>query len=124
MNDEAGQFSFDKDTSFSDTGGAARASIVNRTRRVIRDQAVGMQKQRQKTRSLWVPLAICSSLLLVICYAIWAVLDGYDLTPSGVPDASDQMVLLLLWFLPVSLVVLGLTWVRRGRNRVGSEVRQ
>ena len=93
-------------------GAGARATIVNRTRRVVREQALGMQQQREKTRSLWLPMAICSTLLLVICYAIWAVLDGYDLTPNGVPDASDQMLLLLLWGLPITLVALGLTWLR------------
>ena len=103
---------------------AARAAIVNRTRRVVREQALGMQRQRQKTRSLWVPLTICSTLLLLVCYAIWAVLDGYDLTPNGVPDASDQMLLLLLWGLPITIVALGMAWVRRGRPRFGNEVPQ
>lgn len=99
----------------------ARASVVNRTRRVVREQARTIQQQKEKTRSLWAPLAICSTLLLVICYAIWAVLDGYDLTPNGVPDASDQVLLLLLWFLPITLVALGLTWLSRGRTRLGGE---
>ena len=104
--------------------GAARAAIVNRTRRVVRAQAVYLQQQRQKTRSLWLPVTICSTLLLLVCYAIWTVLDGYDLTPNGVPDASDQMLLLLLWGLPVTLVVLGLVWLQRGRSRLGSEAPQ
>ncbi len=56
----------------------------------------------------------------LICYAIWAVLDGYDLTPNGVPDASDQMMLLLLWSLPVTAVMLGLAWRQRGRARLDS----
>ena len=126
MNGEAGHLSHPSEISSTQSSfsGAAQSLIVNRTRRVIREQAIGMQKQRQKARGLWVPLGICSTLLMVICYAIWAMLDGYDLTPSGVPDASDQIMLLLLWFLPVSLVALGIVWVRRGRNLVGSEVRQ
>ena len=64
----------------------ARASVVNRTRRVVHDQALRMQAERIRSRGLWVPLAICSALLLVICYAIWAVMAGYDLSPTSVPD--------------------------------------
>jgi hypothetical protein len=98
----------------------ARAGMVNRTHRVVREQALTMQEQKRKSRSLWVPLMIFSFLMLVICYAIWGVLDGYDLTPNGIPDASDQMMILLLWSLPVTAVLLGLVWIKRGRNRVGS----
>ena len=100
--------------------GAARSAVVNRTHRVIRDEAVKMQEQRKRSRSLLAPLFISSVLLLLICYAVWAVMAGYDLTPTGVPDASDQMPLLLLWSLPVTVVVLGLVWLRRNRTRNGS----
>ena len=98
----------------------ARSVVANRTHRVVREQALTMQEQKRKSRSLWVPLAIVSSLLMVLCYAIWGMLDGYDLTPNGIPDASDQLMLLLLWSLPVTALVLGLVWVKRGRSRVGS----
>ena len=95
----------------------ARASVVNRTRRVIHEEALRMQQDRSRTRSLWAPLAICSALLMVICYAIWGTLAGYDLTPTSIPDASDQMMLLiLLWSIPIAAVALGLIWFRRGRG--------
>jgi len=101
----------------------ARASIVNRTHRVVREQALVMQEQKQRSRSLWVPLGIFSMLLVGLCYAVWAVLEGYDdLAPNGLPDASDQMFLLLLWSLPVTAVLFGLVWFQRGRNRANSEV--
>ena len=94
----------------------ARASVVNRTRRVIHDQAVRMQQDRSRHRSLWLPLAICSTLLLVLCYAIWGMMAGYDLTPTSIPDASDQMLFfLMLWSIPVAAVALGLIWFRRSR---------
>ncbi len=96
--------------------GNARAHVVNRTHRVVRDQALRMREQRNRSRSLWVPLGISSALLVVCCYAIWGVLDGYDLTPNGIPDASDQVMLLLLWSLPITVVVLGLIWFRRSRS--------
>ena len=103
-----------------DDRGTARAAVVNRTHRIIREQALEMQEQRKRSRSLLVPLLISSALLLVICYAIWALMAGYDLTPTDVPDASDQVLLFLLWSLPVSMVVLGLTWFRR-RGRSGEQ---
>jgi hypothetical protein len=100
----------------------ARAEIVNRTHRVVREQALEMREQRSVKRSLWVPVAICSSMLLLICYAAWGMMDGYDLTPTGIPDASDQIMVLMLWSLPLTAFVLGLVWVRRGRNRANREV--
>ena len=102
---------------------AARAKVVNRTHRVVREQAREMREQRARSRSLWAPVAIFSVLLPVICYAVWFMMDGYDLTPNGVPDASDQMFLLILWSLPLTIVVLGLVWFKRGR-RVNGEVNQ
>lgn len=106
-------------TAFSQDSGTARSAVVNRTHRIIREQAVKMQEERKRSRSLWVPIFISSTLLLVICYAVWANMAGYDLTPNGVPDASDQVLLFLLWSLPVTVVLLGLIWLRR-RNRSGS----
>jgi hypothetical protein len=99
----------------------ARGVVVNRTHRVVREQALTMREQRSKSRSLWVPLAISSILMLMICYAIWGMLDGYDLTPNGIPDASDQLMILLLWSLPVTAAVMGLVWFKRARTRSDSE---
>lgn len=97
----------------------ARGVVVNRTHRVVREQALNMQEQKQKSRSLWVPLAIFSILMIVICYAIWGMMDGYDLTPNGIPDASDQLMILLAWTLPITAVVLGLVWFKRVRRTDG-----
>ncbi len=100
----------------------ARSVVVNRTHRVVREQALTMREQKSKSRSLWVPLAISSVLVVAICYAIWGMLDGYDLTPNGIPDASDQLMVLLLWSLPVTLAILGMVWFKRTRSRSDSEV--
>lgn len=100
--------------------GAARAAVVNRTHRVVREEALKMQEQRKRSRSLYAPVFICSALLLAICYAIWSVMAGYDLVPTTIPDASDQVLLLLLWSLPVTVVVLALIWLRR-RSRNGEQ---
>ena len=102
----------------------ARASIVNRTHRVVREQALEMREKRERTRSLWVPIGIFSILLPLICYAVWCMMDGYDMTPNGVPDASDQLLLLMLWSLPVTVVLLALTWFKRGRGRMNGEVQR
>jgi hypothetical protein len=104
--------------------GGARAQVVNRTHRVVREQALVMRELKSQKRSLWAPVLICSSMLLVICYAVWGMMDGYDVTPTGIPDASDQMMILVLWSLPVTAFVLGLVWIRRGRNRANGEVTQ
>lgn len=101
----------------------ARASVVNRTHRVVREQALDMRAQQDRKRSLWIPLAIFSVLLPVICYAAWAMLDGYDLTPNGIPDASDQLVVMMMWFIPVTALVLGTVWLRRSRMN-GQEVQR
>ena len=103
------------------TGSSARGRVVNRTHRVVRDQALTMRERRSKSRSLWLPLGISSILMVVIGYAIWGMLDGYDLTPTGIPDASDQMMILLLWSLPVTAAVMGMVWFKRARTRSDSE---
>ena len=93
----------------------AHVAVVNRTHRIIREQALSMQEQRNRRRELWIPLSISSAVLLVLCYAMWGLLASYDLTPTGIPDASDQVMLyLLLWSLPVAAAVLGLFWFRHG----------
>lgn len=102
----------------------ARAEIVNRTHRVVRQRAVTRAAYRNRVRSLWVPVAVCSSLLVMLCYAAWNMLAQYDLTPSGVPDSSDQLPLLALWFLPVCAAAIAMVWFRRSRNASESEVNE
>jgi hypothetical protein len=112
--------SFDNRLS-QDGGSAARASVVNRTHRVVRERAKTMAAQRSLVRSLWIPLAVCSSLLVIICSAVWSILDGYEVTPSGVPDASNQFLVLCLWFLPVSMALLAVVLFQRARKREAAQ---
>ena len=101
----------------------ARATMVNRTHRVVRERAKQISARRSRARSLWVPLAVCASLLVILVTAVWSTFDQYELNPIGIPDASDQFAVLLLWFLPVSGALLGMVWVRRTQTkRSGSEV--
>ncbi len=60
----------------------ARASVVNRTHRVVRDRARVMQARGSRVRSLMVPLAICSILLLLTCLAVWTGLYEYQAAQS------------------------------------------
>lgn len=108
-------------SALTELNGSARASTVNRTHRVVRERAKKMQAHRSRVRSLWIPLTVCSALLLMICSAVWTVLDGYELTQIGIPDSSDQFLVLLLWFLPVSMALLVTVLFRRMRRRSGGE---
>jgi hypothetical protein len=102
----------------------ARASVVNRTHRVVRERAKTIAARRSLTRSLWIPLAVCSALLVILSTAVWSALDQYDATANGVPDASNQFLVLLLWFLPMSLALLALVLFRRARKRADREAAQ
>ena len=95
----------------------AKAAMVNRTHRVIRERAKLIQARRSKVRSLWIPMAVCSALIVIFCSAIWSVLDEYELVPTGVPDSRYQIFVLLLWFFPVSASLLAMVWFRRTRNQ-------
>ena len=102
---------------FADLDMSARASVVNRTHRVVRERAKTLAARRSRIRSLWIPVAVCSSLLVIICTAVWSALDAYDVTPTGVPDASNQFLVLCLWFFPVSMALLAVVLFRRARKR-------
>ena len=92
---------------------AASAAMVNRTHRIVRERAVSMQKQKSKVRSLWIPLAISGGLLSLLCFAVWSIFEQNDVTPNGIPDASSQMFVFLMWCLPFSAAVLAVVWYRK-----------
>jgi hypothetical protein len=102
---------------------AARASLVNRTHRVVRERAKQMSSRRDRIRSLMVPLAVCASMVVILVTAVWTLFDEYELTPTGILDSSDQFMVLLFWFLPVSAILLAMVWFTRMRDRrSGSEM--
>lgn len=108
-------------TALPDMSAGARASMVNRTHRVVRERAKMLESRRSRVRSLWIPIAVYSALILMICSAVWTLLDGYELMPVGVPDSSEQFLILVLWFFPVSMALLVTVWFRRMRKRSGGE---
>lgn len=95
----------------------ARASVVNRTHRVVRERAATMAARRSHVRGLMIPVAVSSALLVILLTAVWNVLSQYDVNPIGIPDASNQLFVLLIWFLPVSMILLGVVLFRRVRKR-------
>ena len=98
-------------------GAGAHVSVVNRTHRVVRARAAQMSARRNQVRSLWLPLIVCASMLMVVVTAVWTMLDQYELNPIGMPDASDQYAVLLFWFLPVTAALLAMVWLRRTQGR-------
>jgi hypothetical protein len=102
---------------------AAVSARVNRTHRVVRERARTIQARRSHVRSLFVPLGIFSAFLIGICAAVWSVLDEYDLEPTGAPIASYQMLVLLLWSVPVSAALMAVVWFRKSRLTSDGDLR-
>ncbi len=100
---------------------AAPAALVSRTRRVVSERAHDLQRRRRALQVLAIPLAICAAFVLINSHAVWSLLDQYELSPTGIPDASDQMLVFFLWFLPVTAALLVAAWFRRTRTRSQAE---
>ena len=111
----------DEDVSSPDIGAAARASMVNRTHRVVRERANSLNARRNLMRSLWFPMAVSSVMLVILCSTVWSVFEQYEVVPSGVPESGDQSFVLLLWFLPISVTVLAAVWFRRAQGGSGED---
>lgn len=115
----------------------ARAAIVNRTHRVVRERAEQMKTRRNSARGLVLPLLICSALLLMMSYALWTVLangatsiatvggefeqEAGRLLSTLSGDTDGPLSVLFFWFLPVSAVALGTLLFRRTHGRRGDE---
>ena len=113
---------------------AARAAIVNRTHRVVRERAEQMQRQKKGRRELVLPLLICSAVLLLVCYAAWVVVSGTGFGAVGseieeqagklltgqTVDTGSPFFLLLLWFLPITVVTVATLYLRRSRRVIAS----
>jgi hypothetical protein len=103
---------------------AATSERVNRTHRIVRERAKTIADRRSRVRSLFVPLLIFSALLIGICTAVWSVLDQYELEPNGSPVASYQMLVQLLWSVPVSAALMAIVWFRQSRLTRDGETSQ
>lgn len=103
----------------------ARAGVVNRTHRVVRERAKVMQEKRSRDRSLMAPLLLCSVLLILAALAVWTGLYEYQVAEAAeavqsdvaaLADANNHFLVVLLWFVPVSVALLATIWVRRSQN--------
>jgi cytochrome c-type biogenesis protein CcmH/NrfF len=83
-------------------------------------------------RGLLVPLIICSVLLILTAVAVWSGLYQYqaaeaaevvqaDVAALAASDANNHFLVMLLWFVPVSIVLLGTLLIRRTRHSAGRE---
>jgi hypothetical protein len=106
----------------------ARAGVVNRTHRVVRQRAQVMQARRSRVRGLMAPLILCSVLLLLTAAAVWSGLYQYEAAEAAevvqadvaaalaASDANNHFLVVLLWFAPVVMTVLGMVVYRRLRS--------
>jgi len=119
-------------TALSSVTTAARAGVVSRTHRVVRQRAQVMQARRSRVRGLMAPLIICSVLLILTAVAVWSGLYQFeaaeaaeavqaDVAALAASDANNHFLVVLLWFLPVSIAVLGTVLFHRARSGAGRE---
>jgi hypothetical protein len=100
---------------------AADSERVGRTHRVVRERALVMRESRRQRRTLWLPLTIASAMLVMICYAVWSTLAQYDVAEisdelAGSLHGGGQMIIIGLWFLPVTATALFFVWLRKNRS--------
>ena len=114
------------------TAAVVRGDVVNRTHRVVRQRAQVMQARRSKVRGLMAPLIVCSVWLILSAIAVWSGLYQYqaseaaekvqaDVAALAASDANNHFLVVLLWFVPVSIALLTAVWVRRVRNGADRE---
>jgi predicted nucleic acid-binding Zn ribbon protein len=89
------------------------SAAINRTHRVVRERAKTLQEQKRRVRSLWIPLIVSFGFLASILFAVWSVLDESEMFTDGIPDSSQNMMMLALWCVPLSVIVLVVVWFRR-----------
>lgn len=105
----------------------ADSALVSRTQRVVRERALAMQAQSRRTRDIWLACAICSALLIMMTHSVWSGLMQYDanaealLNTADVLDSSAQLLVMVMWFLPVSAAVVAMVVFKRNRNRRDNE---
>jgi hypothetical protein len=114
--DDASLPAVDARTVLREMDTTASSAMVNRTHRVIRERARTVKERRSKIRSLWIPFILFSSLLIGVCFAVWTVLEEYELYAAGSQVAGYQVVVPLLWSIPVSAAVLAVVWFRQSRS--------
>ena len=116
LKDQIRSLGFEDRSVFTGLNASARASMVNRTHRVVRERAQALNARRSLLRSLWFPMLVCSAMLVIVCCTAWMVFAEFEAVPSGMPESGEQSFVLLLWFLPISAALLAAVWIRRTRG--------
>jgi hypothetical protein len=99
----------------------ASAAMVNRTHRVVRQRAQVIKERRTKMRSLWIPLGVSTTLLIILACALWTAFEDFEGTSAaGLPNTSG-MVVFLVWSVPISAMILAVVWHRRANSRSENE---
>ncbi len=85
-----------------------------------------MQARKRTVRDLLVPIVLCSGLLLMIATAVWTVADELHADGEGISvwkrvmelggDAGSSISILLVWFLPLSVITAAIVLLRRNRG--------
>lgn len=110
---------------------AAPANLVNRTHRVVRHRATAMKARRSYVRSLLLPLALCSVALTLVAFAVWSGMYQstdtaeaiQDVASLASADAINHILVAMLWFVPLTLILLVAVWVRHIRSRESDRAR-
>jgi H+/Cl- antiporter ClcA len=106
----------------------SRGPVVSRTHRVVRERARLMEERRSRARSLMLPLLLCSVLLALTAFAVWTGLYQYQTVEavaadmSALADTNNHLMVVVLWFVPVSLAVFSALWMRRSRGNQGDDL--
>jgi hypothetical protein len=72
-----------------------------------------LQEQKRRVRSLWIPLIVSFGFLASILFAVWSVMDESEFFADGLPDSSQNLLMLALWCIPLSVIVLVVVWFGR-----------
>ncbi len=115
--------SLSEDPRFSPPVFDARAAIVNRTHRIVRERAVQMQQRKRRFRDLAIPFVICSVVMWMIAHAVLTVaddhldgiLDGLVKLLQGDGADAGSAFRLVVWFLPLSALTAAIVLLRRAR---------
>jgi hypothetical protein len=89
-----------------------------------------LKARRSYVRSLTVPLVLCSALLILTIAAVWTGLYDYQGAADALQDVSssiaaatdDEFMVMLFWFVPVTLAVMGAVWLTRSRSSAASGI--
>jgi len=99
----------------------ASHTVVGRTQRLMRERVRSNEMQKRSLRSLWLPLLVCSAMVMMIAHSAWALVEQWNVliedSAESFPANSTPLLILTLWFMPLTMGVLVMLWFQRGRKR-------